>query len=105
MSVGDTESKSFKPRAKFGISLRAQTGSIDGDWFLYHSSDKSLPNNKWVKSHKTAFSENDPTGRFEIPSGFYCKLFGGTGANIIAEIEYLPIANPMGIDITNDIEV
>ena len=104
MAVGDTESKIFAPRAKFGISIRAATGSITGDWFLYHSPDKSLPNNEWTKSHKTAFNDNDPTGIFEIPAGFWCKLRGGSGSNLIVHIEYLPAANPMGININTDIE-
>ena len=103
LSAGSTESKIFKPRAKFGITLRAVSGEITGDWFLYHSSNKDAPNSEWTKSHKTPFSDGDPTGRFEVPNGFYCKLFGGEGSNITAEIDYLPVANPMGISIESDL--
>ena len=103
MNAGDVHSKIFRPRIKFGISLRAAQGEITGNWFLYHSADKT----HWVKSHKTSFNEDDPTAIFDIPQGLYCQLRSPDSApqaNLVVDIGYIYSANPTEISIEPDIE-
>ena len=100
---GDSQSKVFQPKAKFGINLRALSGSIDGEWFLYYSSDPSRADAEWQKAHTTAFSDTYYKDTFEIPEGFYCKVFGGTGTNIEVEIGYIPTIPPKIYNIEKDI--
>ena len=99
MSPGDTTSKILQPRAKFGVNIRAATGNITGNWFLQHSTDKI----NWENSQLTAFSDTDKFGSFEIPHGFYCRLFGGSGDNLQVDVGYLSVGNTPIISIDTDI--
>ena len=84
MKSGDSESKIFRPRAEFGVSVRPDSGSISGNWYLQHSAD----NTNWVNSHEDPFSTSKQSGIFKVPDGFYCKVAGGSGTNLVVDIGY-----------------
>ena len=100
---GESQSKVFQPRAKFGLNVRALSDAIAGEWFLYYTSDPSRDDDQWQKAHATAFSDTNYRDTFEIPEGFYCKVFGGTGTNIEVEIGYIPTIPPKIYNIEKDI--
>lgn len=97
MDVGDTESRTFRARHKFAITMYADTGAIEGDWYLHHSPDGG---EHWMISHAEPFSEADPSETFEIPAGWQCKVMGGTGTNVVVYADYLM---PEVLNISNHI--
>ena len=91
MESGDTESSVFAPRGSFMVTVRAVTGTIDGDWFLYYSDDATRAAADWQKAHDDPFSETYYNDVFDTGIGFYYQLRGGTGTNI--EALFAHIAN------------
>ena len=100
MNAGDTESKVFKPKANFGAVVRVVNGAIGGDWLFHLSPDKE----HWTPAHDVPFSASKLIDIITIPSGFWCKLMGGTGSNLKVDIGYMPNASQSQISIENDIE-
>ena len=91
MESGDTESSIFAPRGSFMVTVRAVTGAIAGDWFLYYSDDKDRTAADWQQAHDDAFSDTYFNDIFDMGVGFYFQLRGGTGTNI--EAHFAHIAN------------
>ena len=100
MSVGETESRSFSPITRFGISIIAETGSIPDDAFLYYSPDGGQT---WLKAHDTSFSDVDYSGLFEYPVGFKGK-FMSEGGNLAVDVNYTPNLQAYYQDITDNID-
>ena len=99
MKNGDTVSKVFQPRARFGVSVRVHSGTMPAGCYIQHSTD----NTNWVNSHEDDFGDDNPTKKFEIPDGFYCRFDPNSNANLIVDIGYLPVTEPRRIDIDKDI--
>ena len=74
MESGDTESSVFAPRGSFMVTVRAVTGTIDGDWFLYYSDDATRAAADWQKAHDDPFSETYYNDVFDTGIGFYYQL-------------------------------
>ena len=91
MDTGDSESIKFKPGGSFMFTMRAVTGAIAGDWFLYYSVDPDRSDADWQKAHDTAFSTTDYNNVFDTDGTIYFQLRGGTGTNI--EAHYGEIIN------------
>ena len=89
MDTGDSESSVFAPRGAFMITVRATSGTIAGDWFLYYTTDPSRDDADWQAAHDTAFSETSYNEIFDTGIGFYYQLRGGTGTNIEAHFAHI----------------
>ena len=89
METGDTESSTFAPRGSFMVTIRAVTGSIAGDWFLYYSDDETRAAADWQKAHDGAFSDTYFNDIFDTGVGFYYQLRGGTGTNVEAYFAHI----------------
>ena len=89
MESGDTESKIFEARGSFMLTVRAASGAIAGDWFLYYSADKDADAANWQKAHDTAFSDTYYSDIFDVADGLFFRLRGGTGTNIEAHFGHI----------------
>lgn len=90
MEPDDTESRMFRPKAKFGVTVRAGTGTIGNNWFVYYSDNNGV---HWEKAHETAFSETDKNATFEVPAGLVCQVRGGEGSNLYVFVGYVGTIN------------
>ena len=85
MNSGETQSKTFKPEADFGVIVRAITGNIIGDWFFHISPDGV----NWTQAHDVPFSDSKLVDIIDVPVGFYFRFFGGSGSNLKVDIAYM----------------
>ena len=76
------------------VTVRAVTGSIAGDWFLYYSDDETRAAADWQKAHDGAFSDTYFNDIFDTGVGFYYQLRGGTGTNVEAYSSHISALSP-----------